>query len=215
MSKYECDVCGPINTSTTMLKTCKLCHRRHCPQHLLPENHSCPGLKTDSLSDWIDYEQKFQHERTTSKPKTDASKPARQQRYSDKTTSKSEKTRRLQANTNNIRQMSIIGKSIYRLSGKTTFRHPSYTTFERLASVFFYPLAIIGAIIQPIIWLSLVTAFSPLRGLTPYISFIVEWFIFVSIIFALLPASLLTALPDIFINYHQFVSSIIDSILQL
>ena len=38
----ECDQCGAIDTLT---HACNHCGRQFCPQHILPENHNCPGLR--------------------------------------------------------------------------------------------------------------------------------------------------------------------------
>lgn len=109
----------------------------------------------------------------------------------------------------------LMAISKVRILGETTFRNPSYTVPIRIVSVVFYPLAVIGAIVQPIIWLGLVTAFSPAARLTPYLSFLLEWLIFLSLLFGLIPQTAVQFLPDFLVSYHKFMSGTVNWILSL
>lgn len=107
----------------------------------------------------------------------------------------------------------LLAISKVRVLGETTFRNPSYTIPLRIVSVIFYPLAVIGAVVQPIVWLTLVTAFSPAARLSPYLSFLIEWLIFLSLVFGLLPQTAVRYLPGVLVDYHGLVSGIVDGVL--
>lgn len=59
MPSPECAVCGPVEIEVTLLKTCRYCDKQHCPEHMLPENHNCPGVKATNISHWIRHEDRF------------------------------------------------------------------------------------------------------------------------------------------------------------
>lgn len=46
----ECEICGEV----TFTNACNQCDGKFCEQHMLPENHNCPGLLGEKLSpEWF------------------------------------------------------------------------------------------------------------------------------------------------------------------
>jgi len=99
------------------------------------------------------------------------------------------------------------------LSGKTTVRDTSRSVNARVLLALYYPIAVIGAIIQPVVWLSLVTIFSPSAILTPYIVKFVELMFVAIIIIYFIPTEILIELAPFLVDVQLALRGIINRIL--
>lgn len=106
----------------------------------------------------------------------------------------------------------VLHSSYWRLTGRTTILHPEHSDSKVIRFVIglpIYPMAVIGAIVFPLIWLTLVTAYSPAVRAAPRIANWITDIIYLSIIFALVPTAWLWWAPDFILGYHGIVDQLV------
>jgi len=117
----------------------------------------------------------------------------------------------IDATSRGFNSMVFLTKDV--LSGKTTVRDTSRSVNARILLALYYPIAVIGAIIQPVVWLSLVTIFSPSAILTPYIVKFVELMFVAIIIIYFIPTGIIIELAPFLVDVQLTLRGIINRIL--
>jgi hypothetical protein len=107
----------------------------------------------------------------------------------------------------------MIGKSANMMRGKTTFRDERKSLILRLFSVFWYPISVIGALIQPLIWFALVTAFSPSAPLTPVLVRVTQLSVTLVLMLYFIPVEFVSATFPTALEYKLLVQEFVNRIL--